>query len=276
MYAVVLPVSLRLLWPSVMMAFARAMGETMAVMMVVGNANLFPELLGKGETIASLIALEMGTAAAGSTHMHALFAAGFVLLAIVLAVDAVTAWAQHRLARRASRGVRGGRWVLGRAGACLARGWAWAGMAVVAGCIVFCSRMCSAKEPAAFRGSSSRKARRALSWGTEGGIFPAIVGSAWFTATALVIAVPLALALAVYRVFFVPQACRGARRGARHIRGGRRSVHRHGPVRLRRVGARRRPWPLRAGRRRGACAHDHPVHRGARGKRPCARCLPSW
>lgn len=200
-YAVVLPVSLRLLWPSVMMAFARAMGETMAVMMVVGNANLFPELLGKGETIASLIALEMGTAAAGSTHMHALFAAGFVLLAIVLAVDAVTAWAQHRLARRASRGVRGGRWVLGRAGACLARGWAWAGMAVVAGCIVFLFAYVFSQGAGCISWEFITQSPSGAILGTEGGIFPAIVGSAWFTATALVIAVPLALALAVYRVF---------------------------------------------------------------------------
>lgn len=41
------------------LAIGRAMGETMAVMMVIGNANLFPHLLGKSESIASVIALEM-------------------------------------------------------------------------------------------------------------------------------------------------------------------------------------------------------------------------
>ncbi|MFR5011874.1 MAG: hypothetical protein ACLTDI_13450 [Acutalibacteraceae bacterium] len=37
----------------------------MAVMMVIGNANLFPSLLGKSESIAAVIALEMGTAVVG-------------------------------------------------------------------------------------------------------------------------------------------------------------------------------------------------------------------
>ena len=55
----------------------------MAVMMVVGNANLFPRLLSKGETIASLIALEMGSAEYHSLHYHALYASGLVLLLLV-------------------------------------------------------------------------------------------------------------------------------------------------------------------------------------------------
>lgn len=73
---------------AVMLAAGRAMGETMAVMMVIGNANRFPSLFGQGETIASLIALEMGTAEAGSDHYHALYAAGFVLMALVFLVHA--------------------------------------------------------------------------------------------------------------------------------------------------------------------------------------------
>ena len=72
----------------------------MAVMMVMGNANLFPTLLGKGETIASLIALEMGTAAAGSTHYHALYAAGLVLLVILLAINTGIALLRRRLLRQ--------------------------------------------------------------------------------------------------------------------------------------------------------------------------------
>lgn len=65
------------------------MGETMAVMMVIGNANLFPTLLGKSETIASLIALEMGTASAGSTHYHALYAAGLVLMILLMLINLI-------------------------------------------------------------------------------------------------------------------------------------------------------------------------------------------
>lgn len=97
---VVLPLSARNILLSVILATGRAMGETMAVMMVMGNANLFPTLLGKGETIASLIALEMGSAAADSTHYHALYAAGLVLLVILLAINTGIALLRRRLLRQ--------------------------------------------------------------------------------------------------------------------------------------------------------------------------------
>lgn len=101
---IVLPLSLRSILLSVILAVGRAMGETMAVMMVMGNANLFPSLLGKGETIAALIALEMGTAAAGSPHYHALYAAGLTLLALVLGINTGIALLRRRLLEREGLG----------------------------------------------------------------------------------------------------------------------------------------------------------------------------
>ena len=79
----ILPFSLRSIFLAFLLGSGRALGETMAVMMVVGNANLFPKLLSKGETIASLIALEMGSAEYHSLHYHALYASGLVLLLLV-------------------------------------------------------------------------------------------------------------------------------------------------------------------------------------------------
>lgn len=93
----VLPAVWKHILLSVVLASGRAMGETMAVMMVMGNANLFPTLLGKGETIASLIALEMGTAAAGSLHYHALYAAGLVLMVLLLAINGGIALLRRRM-----------------------------------------------------------------------------------------------------------------------------------------------------------------------------------
>ncbi len=201
-YAIVLPVSWRLLWPSVMCAFARAMGETMAVMMVVGNANLFPTLLGKSETIASLIALEMGTAESGSTHMHALFAAGFVLLAIVLVIDVVSAALQrHIVARLQGRGVRGGMWVCGRAGGIAVRVWAYAGIACIIGVIAFLFGYVFWQGAGCISWEFLTEAPSGAVLGSEGGIFPAIMGSLWFTGCALVFAVPLSLGVAIWRVF---------------------------------------------------------------------------
>ena len=84
---VILPLSVRSILLSMILAIGRAMGETMAVMMVMGNANLFPSLLGKAESIASLIALEMGTAVAGSPHYHALYAAGLVLMLLLFIIN---------------------------------------------------------------------------------------------------------------------------------------------------------------------------------------------
>ena len=84
---IVLPGSWKNILLSVILAIGRAMGETMAVMMVIGNANLFPSLLGKSESIAAVIALEMGTAVVGSTHYHALYAAGLVLMLLLFLIN---------------------------------------------------------------------------------------------------------------------------------------------------------------------------------------------
>lgn len=87
--SIIIPESIKSIVLSTILANCRAMGETMAVMMVVGNAKVFPHLLGKGETIASLIALEMGTAIKNSPHYHALYAAGVVLLILTFVINQV-------------------------------------------------------------------------------------------------------------------------------------------------------------------------------------------
>lgn len=68
---------------AVVMAFGRGLGETMAVMMVIGNSAVFPRLFGRGITIPSMTALEMGSIAYGSLHLSALYAANLVLLIIL-------------------------------------------------------------------------------------------------------------------------------------------------------------------------------------------------
>ena len=84
---IILPASWKNILLSMILAIGRAMGETMAVMMVMGNANLFPRMLGKSESIASVIALEMGTAEYGSTHYHALYGAGLVLMLLLFIIN---------------------------------------------------------------------------------------------------------------------------------------------------------------------------------------------
>lgn len=89
MNSLILPSCKASILASAILATGRAMGETMAVMMVIGNSPIMPTLLGKSETIPALIALEMGSAQIGSTHYHALFACGFTLMILLLIINAV-------------------------------------------------------------------------------------------------------------------------------------------------------------------------------------------
>ena len=68
---------------SAMMAFGRALGETMAVMMVIGNSPIYPKLFGRAQTLPALTALEMGSIEYGSMHLAVLYTANLVLLVIV-------------------------------------------------------------------------------------------------------------------------------------------------------------------------------------------------
>lgn len=71
---------------SVMLALGRAMGETMAAAMLVGNANRISlSILEPGSTIASLIASQFGEA--GREQVAALLYAGLVLMILTLLVN---------------------------------------------------------------------------------------------------------------------------------------------------------------------------------------------
>ncbi len=96
---IILPASFKNILLSMILAIGRAMGETMAVMMVMGNSNLFPRLLGKSESIASVIALEMGTAVYGSTHYHALYGAGLVLMILLFLINIIINLVRSRMVR---------------------------------------------------------------------------------------------------------------------------------------------------------------------------------
>ena len=95
----VLPASARGILISMALATGRAMGETMAVMMVMGNSIAFPKLLGKGETISALIAMEMGIAEVGSTHYSALYTAGLVLMVMLFAINIIFELLKKKLAK---------------------------------------------------------------------------------------------------------------------------------------------------------------------------------
>ena len=85
---VVLPYTQKGVIGGVMLGLGRALGETMAVTFVIGNANRMPtSLFSPGTSIASTLANEFGEAA--DLHLNALFALGFLLFVITFVVLAL-------------------------------------------------------------------------------------------------------------------------------------------------------------------------------------------
>ncbi len=81
----------------IILGLGRALGETMAVTMVIGNRHeLSASLFAPGYTMASLIANEFAEAS-GDLHLAALSAVGLVLLLITLLVNALARWLVRRV-----------------------------------------------------------------------------------------------------------------------------------------------------------------------------------
>jgi len=88
---VVLPYTQTGVIGGIMLGLGRALGETMAVTFVIGNANRMPStLFSPGTSIASLLANEFGEAE--GLHFNTLFALGFLLFCITFVVLALAKW----------------------------------------------------------------------------------------------------------------------------------------------------------------------------------------
>ena len=86
---IVLPYAQKGVTGGIMLGLGRALGETMAVTFVIGNANRMPtSLFSPGTSIASTLANEFGEA--DGLHISSLFALGFLLLLITFIVLAAT------------------------------------------------------------------------------------------------------------------------------------------------------------------------------------------
>ena len=106
-WGVTVPAARSGLLTAVMLGVGRSIGETMAVMMVTGNAPVLPSSLNAlflpARTMTATIASEMGEVATGSTHYHVLFFIGIVLFGISLAVNLTASSLALRSRKRAER-----------------------------------------------------------------------------------------------------------------------------------------------------------------------------
>ncbi len=92
---------------AIMLGIGRAIGETMAVMMVTGNAPVLPiklvSFISPVRTMTATIAAEMGEVAKNSIHYHTLFFIGLVLFIISLGINIVASATALRQRKRAER-----------------------------------------------------------------------------------------------------------------------------------------------------------------------------
>jgi phosphate transport system permease protein len=100
-WKVVLPAAMPAVFASFVLAFGRAIGETMILLMAAGNAaitsfSLFDPL----RTLSATIAAEMGEVVVGSAHYSALFFMGTLLFVITFASNTLGQWVIRSMTRR--------------------------------------------------------------------------------------------------------------------------------------------------------------------------------
>jgi phosphate transport system permease protein len=92
---------------AVMLGIGRVVGETMAVMMVTGNAPVLPQGLNAlflpVRTMTATIASEMGEVAKGSVHYQVLFLIGIILFVLSLGINVTAFLVSTRRMKRTER-----------------------------------------------------------------------------------------------------------------------------------------------------------------------------
>lgn len=100
MYRIILPAAAPGILAAVMLGIGRVIGETMAVMMITGNAANIPESIFQPvRTMTATIASEMGETVKGSVHYHGLFAIGLVLFIITFIINFIADTFLNRVKR---------------------------------------------------------------------------------------------------------------------------------------------------------------------------------
>jgi phosphate transport system permease protein len=98
-FNIILPAAISAIMGGVMLALGRAMGETMAVTMIIGNSMKFSvSLLAPANTISSMLANQFGEA--DGIQVSALMYAALVLMLLTFVVNILAQWVVKRLSLR--------------------------------------------------------------------------------------------------------------------------------------------------------------------------------
>ncbi|HPD57275.1 MAG TPA: phosphate ABC transporter permease subunit PstC [Smithellaceae bacterium] len=100
---VIFPAALSGISTAVMLGMARAIGETMVVLMVAGGSAAIPEsIFDSVRPMPASIAAEMGETPYRSAHYHALFATGMVLFFLTLTFNIIADYVSHKFKQTGS------------------------------------------------------------------------------------------------------------------------------------------------------------------------------
>ena len=95
---IIFPIAFPGFLTAIILGVGRAVGETLAVLMVIGNVDIFPtSVLAPARTLTSNIALEMGYAT--GIHYNALFTTAGVLFIIITVLMLISTYIQYKLKR---------------------------------------------------------------------------------------------------------------------------------------------------------------------------------
>ncbi len=95
---IILPFARSGIFAGILLSLGRALGETMAVTMVIGNVNALPKnIFSPSNTMASIIANEFMEASPGSIHLSSLVGIGLLLFIITTIVNIIGKYVIKRL-----------------------------------------------------------------------------------------------------------------------------------------------------------------------------------